>query len=447
MNQVETKSAWPWLDRSRIRLLAGGAIWSILGIIGAWYLARDIGSSQTGTARQVARYLLAPRHRIELEFPSPQKLRVAESIFERRGDEFVRIGEIVAIRSLSGEPTRDGWTQHAVAEIYSSAQPIRSNDELTYIPSTESMQWVVASMLTAERRATVQQLLREAYFDHRQELTAHFRPLIEATLREAATIIWEDLQAIVPEYDEQWQRVGERYRNELVDRRLVPLLRNEIWPIVVRKSSPLVNQIGEEIWDRTSIWRFGWRAMYDVLPLPQRDLTRAEFERFVETDAIPVLQAHLLDLFSLQQVILAEVSRSPQVQAEIVASLQHVMADEEVQKLVTDMLQRVVVNNPRLNAVLTDIWNSPRAQAGVDLANQRLEFTIAAIGEELFGNPHTAITPEFSRVLRFKVLHKDCQWLVLERGSAEAQVAASIDVRIGLPTTDNPFHIPAEARH
>jgi hypothetical protein len=111
------------------------------------------------------------------------------------------------------------------------------------------------------------------------------------------------------------------------------------------------------------------------------------------------------------------------------------------------MLERAIVQNPRLNKVIFDIWNSPRAKHVIQLANDRMDYTLAAIGEELFGNPHTAITPEFSRVLRFKVLHKDNQWLLLDRGSSGGEPVDSIDVQIGGDSIDNPFHLPAESRN
>ncbi len=124
-----------------------------------------------------------------------------------------------------------------------------------------------------------------------------------------------------------------------------------------------------------------------------------------------------------------------------------ILQDKEAQALALEMLQRVVSNNSRLKQVVADIWNSSKAKETIELANDKLEFTIASIGEELFGNPHTAITPEFSRVLRFKVLHKDCQWLVLERGDGVGEVTRSVDVIVGMHSTENPFHVPAEARN
>jgi hypothetical protein len=431
--------------RQRARVWIGILVWTVLGIAGGWYLIRDFVGSSRGTFKQIATFVAAPRQVLELEFPSPQILRPGESIFQRREGRYHRIGEIVSKQPYPEDTPSSPWTMRATAVIYSSSAPIADGDQLTYIPATESMTWVVASLLTPERRARINDLLRNAYLEHRNELLAHFGPLLEETLREASIVIWEDLQQIAPEYDEQWSAIGERYRADLVEKRLVPLLQEVIWPIVVAESQPLLNQMGEEIWNRTSVWGFGWRAMYDVLPLPQRDLTRHEFERFVQTEALPVVEEHLNDILDLQQQIFSRIAADPQVQAELAASLRHVLQDEEAQGLALGMLQRVMTNNPRLNKVVMDIWSSPRATYLVDLANDRLDFTIASIGEELFGNPYTAITPEFSRVLRYKILHKDSQWLLLDRKGGQRR-AESIQVHVGLPSIENPFHVPAEQR-
>lgn len=431
-------------NSKRTRTIVGLCVWLSLCALGCWYLIRDFQSAQGSTAGQLARFLFVPRETITLEFPSPQILRVGESIFERRGNRFVRIGEIVHVVPASSNRGARAWIQSATAEIYSSAAPVRSTDRITFIPASESMSWVLASMLTPERRSRINQLLQEAYWEHHREIADHFRPIVEQTLEQASLVIWEDLQVVAEEYRDRWQVIGDRYRADLVDRRLVPLLRNVIWPIVVHESSPLVGQIAEQIWNRTSFWRFGWRAMYDMLPLTDRELTRREFERFVQVDAVPVLEAYLGRILQLQQDILQKVVQDPRVQSELAASFRHVVQDQEAQALAIEMLQRVVVNNPRLNKVLVEIWSSPRAKQVIQLANDRMEYTIAAIGEELFGNPHTAITPEFSRVLRFKVLHKDCQWLLLDRGRGNGPPIQSIEVNIGVDSTEDPFHVAAE---
>ena len=425
----------------------GALIWLGLLAAGGFYIQRDLGQDQRGTVAQVARYFALPRQRIELDFPSPQLLYIGEPLFERIGDRFVRVGEVVATSRLGEPPSADDSTDFAIAEVYSSVRPLSVEDRCVYVPSSESMGWVVQSLMPPETRAEIGRLVTEAYRVHYRELSEQLAPLVRQTISQAAVIVWEDLNRIVAERAVQLQEIGERYQVELIDRRLVPLLATEIWPIVVEEASPLLTQIAEEIWQRTSLWSFGWRYLYDLSPLPQQDLTRNEFERLLRRDAAPVVQRHFADLLRVQHQIVSRIASNPEVRRVLVESLRQVADDPQVQALAIDAVRDVLLGNQRLSRAIADLWNSPAARQAVDLANRRLEYTITAIGETLFGNPHIAITPEFSRVLRYKVLRKDYHWFLVQRGGSDAAPCAErVRVELGDETTENPFHVPVESQ-
>ena len=85
------------------------------------------------------------------------------------------------------------------------------------------------------------------------------------------------------------------------------------------------------------------------------------------------------------------------------------------------------------------------------MTNARLESTITGIGQILFGSPDGDITPEFSRVLRSRILRKDDRWMVFHAGDSSGIDNRDSDngmrvVRVvpGATSTENPFHIPAE---
>ncbi|MEM7456516.1 MAG: hypothetical protein AAF456_19380, partial [Planctomycetota bacterium] len=160
----------------------------------------------------------------------------------------------------------------------------------------------------------------------------------------------------------------------------------------------------------------------DASPVPQRDLTEREFNRFVNEKAVPIVESHFGEIVALQQTILTEVSRNPRVQQTVRDGFRDIAADPEVQAVINEVFREVFVDNERLIETVRDSWNTPRAQAALRLTNDRLDPTITAIGETMFGSPYKQITPEFSRVLRNRILHKDDRWLVLhqtgEEGSA-----------------------------
>jgi hypothetical protein len=140
-------------------------------------------------------------------------------------------------------------------------------------------------------------------------------------------------------------------------------------------------------------------------------------------------------------------AENDEVRGVIASSLQAIAQDREVRDLAISLLREVLLHNERLNDRLVEIWSSPQAERAMRLTNDRLDHAITSIGAELFGDPFVAITPEFSRVLRYKVLKKDFHWFLLERGAAEARpVVGQLPVTVGEPSLENPFHIPAEKR-
>jgi hypothetical protein len=230
----------------------------------------------------------------------------------------------------------------------------------------------------------------------------------------------------------------------LVERQLVPLIRREIWPIVVQHAKPEVERVGREVWQRASLWRFGWRYAYDVSPLPQRDLARGEWERFLEQEAGPVLEDHMEDFLRVQERVFRDVARNPQVQEAVRRSVTQVVSDPDVQRIASEVIQEVVLYNPRLRDVLEEHWRSERTQQALKITSARLEPTAVRIGELLLGTPHSGVTPEFARVLRNQVLFKDRRWLVLHANKA-TEVERTGDrplvlrVAVGSPDAVNPF--------
>jgi hypothetical protein len=191
-------------------------------------------------------------------------------------------------------------------------------------------------------------------------------------------------------------------------------VKSEIIPIVQLESEPLIGEIGQEIWGEVSVFGFGWRYIYDKTPLPDRKLTEREFRRFVEQKAMPIILSHMDEIIEVQKIVIRKVAENPKIKASLSESFESVMKDDETQALVSEILEDVLVNNERLKLALEKQWQSPAAKRAVSLANERLEPTINEIGVSLFGSPNGEITPEFARVVRHRILHKDSRWLTIE---------------------------------
>ena len=110
-----------------------------------------------------------------------------------------------------------------------------------------------------------------------------------------------------------------------------------------------------------------------------------------------------------------------------------------------EIVREVFVDNPRLKSALLERWNSPDARAALALTNDRLDPTIVAIGQRLFGSPDGGITPEFARVLRTKILFRDLRWFEVHRATLpDGRQPGSIPVKAGRSSDETPFHYPVE---
>ncbi len=240
-----------------------------------------------------------------------------------------------------------------------------------------------------------------------------FRPSLNESIATASRVIREELNLALENRKGQLEELGARYRKELVEEKIVPLVKSEIVPIVQVETEPLVGEIGQEIWSEVSVFGFGWRYIYDKTPLPDRKLTEREFKRFVDQKAIPIIMSHMDEIIEVQKRVIRKVSKNPKVKASLTESFDSVLRDAETQALLTDLFEDVLVNNERLKIALEEQWQSPAAQQAISLANDRLEPTINEIGVSLFGSPDGEITPEFARVVRHRILHKDSRWLTM----------------------------------
>jgi len=354
---------------------------------------------------------------------------------------FVQVGAIERTSSPDSKSNAITDTAWARAEFFSNAPRLSARHTLTFYETPQTMDFVLKTMLPRETRDEIAKITTKAYLKHHQEIFGKLRPILEAGLQDAASVIQEEFQLSITRHEQDLSRLGVKYQRELVEAKIIPLINKEIWPIVQAEAEPLVKDVGEEIWSKASVWRFGWAFIYDATPLPRRNLAKKEFNRFVQEYALPILSAHIKDFIKLQQKILAKISRSQKVQNVVMDSFKTASRDPELQKVVVSILQDVFVNNERLQTVVNDYWTSEKTQEALRIADDRLEPAVTQIGELLFGNPKQRVTPEFARVLRANVLKKDHRWFLLEKHDTKKDSfnGTVMVVSLGGETDLNPF--------
>jgi hypothetical protein len=422
-----------------LRITIGLVIWIAAGGLCWWCLVGRGSQSivQPHLSPQLWDYAAGRRRVAKLDFEKPLDVRLRDPIFVVQGPESVRqVGEVAGISFSNGRLTGQ-------AVFYSCAPTVGSGAKLTYHQTPYSIEWVLRTVLPVEKRQQIATELSGAFELHRDEVVRVLRPVVEDALQEAFLVVEQDLPPALERRREELEQLGSKYQREIVEKELVPLVRKEIWPIVRRHAEPTVNEVGREIWKRASLWRFGWRYAYDQTPLPRKNLAQQEWSRFLQEEIMPVLESHTEDFIKVQQQIFTDVARDPDVREVVRSSLGKIAGDPEAQRIAWEVVQEVIVHNPRLKEVFDKHWRSEKAQRAVRVAATRLEPTVHRIGEMLLGTPDGGITPEFARVLRNQILLKDRRWLVLETGSTTGTAGDSSELILrvspGPPDALNPF--------
>ena len=423
-----------------VRIVVGMAIWIAAVGAGWWALAGRGERSPIAPrlTRQLWDYAAGRRRVVGVRFSQRVDLRPGDPVFVIKGPEAIRqVGEVASVSA-----TPSGLTGRIV--LYSCAPPITGDAHLSYHQTPYSIGWVLRTMLSEKNRRQIMAELAAALDAHREELVVLLRPVVQDALRDALRVIEQDLPAVLQRRHEELERLGNKYQREILEKELLPLVRDEIWPIVRRHAEPVAAEVGREIWQRASLWRFGWRYAYDMSPLPEKRLTEKEWSRFLREEIVPVLEAHTDQFIELQQRIVADTARNPKVREVVRRSLARIASDPEARRILREVVDEVIIDNPRLRAVFDRHWHSPRVRQAVQWASARLEPTAIRIGEVLLGTPAEGITPEFARVLRTQILGKDRRWLVLETAPAPGTppsdgFSGMLRGSFGAPDALNPF--------
>lgn len=360
-------------------------------------------------------YLAAPRATVRLESKEKMLLAVGDPIFARDPRETLRqIGEITEVLDpKTGRKTSQAWVTSARATFYPAAGRPSDRAVLGYFEASDSMAWVFETLMPPGKRELIALELTTAFSKHQEEIMAALRPAVEETLRDALLSIEEDLPAAIARHKEQWEQLGRKFQHEIVDTEIIPLARDVLWPIVRDRSQTTANKIGKEIWEKASLWRFGWRFLYDTSPLPEQGLVEQEWQRFLSEEAMPVLMTHTDELIEVFSLVMKDSLANSQVQNVLKFSTNRIAQDPDVQKVLWAVIREVTIDNPHFRDVLEDRWADPKFQQALRLAADRMEPAIRKVGEILLGSEAKGISPEFARVLRHQILGKDHRWLVL----------------------------------
>ena len=297
-----------------IGLIAGGIVFF-----------RQSTTASPVAARQIIDYLGAQKRTLEITAAMEIVLGVGDPVFlEMDSGQLEPIGTVCELdfpRKDSQPPVKLAWVRRATIQFLSGLPPLTEKSHVEYHATSESLGWIGKTMLSPSKRNELTELIVAAYTHHQDELLQTFQPLIRQTIADSARIIRDEVAIEIENHQEQIQAIGRRYQSEVLEKDILPILEKEIWPIIQTQSQPLAQQIGMKIWREVSVWRFGWRYLYDVAPLPDKNLASKEFDRFLERKAVPILKSHLPDAIELQKVLLKKIAQNEKLKKTLTNGL------------------------------------------------------------------------------------------------------------------------------
>jgi hypothetical protein len=418
-----------------IRLL-GAAFWvSCLVLGGGWLVA----SSREG-AKPLISSVWTPTDTVILADPT-LSLSVGDAAFAKDSvaDTWHQVGHVLRVNPEAKTVTLSLYEPLNLERETQFWDPDQSISA-TLHRSSGKVDDVLATLLPKPKREQLAKKISAAMRTHGKEISEAMLPLVFETVRQSLPVIESELTASLKRHDAEVEAIATRFREDIIQEQMVPLVRTEVLPVLQLHGREPAESIGREIWGKASLWRFGWRALYDSAPLPERELVREEWSRFVEQEVVPIVEDHLDEIAEAVEAILRDLAANDVLRERLGDVALQIVKDDVARDLLRTIVMEAIVDNERLRQVWVNVWTSPDAREKLRTAGERLEPVIREIGDEVMGTRREGIEPGFARVLRNQILGKDKVWITLKNEpNLGADPSQPIALRVATDFTPYPI--------
>ncbi|MBN2492021.1 MAG: hypothetical protein JXQ29_14335 [Planctomycetes bacterium] len=402
-----------------MRIAIGALIW--LGVLGgggtALLALRD--HPVLAPAQRLIRYLRTDPVTFTVTLPGAIEPAATTHALVRDPEHFLRrVGSVRHAERCAGQ------TRLEVEIFPEEAARLGSGVDATYFTVPGSAAWIVRTLVPRERLQQIRALWATYYAAEREEIVDTLWPVVKESLEEVLRFYEAELPRVLRAHREDLDALVARHDDGAFDRELMPAVRAVAWERVRVRFSPLLEEVGRELWDRLPVWGLGWRYAYEQLPFTRDDHVSTRFNEFLEEDALPLLAARTERVVRL----LGEVLRDTASDSLVVEAMKHVAAevaaDPATAELARDLWFELVLRNDRLKALIRARWEVKGMKQAVASVADRLEPLIReVINAIVLSADGQTLSPRLAQVLRARVLKKDGAWLLLEPGEAGARGA------------------------
>ncbi len=401
---------------SQRSVVLGAAFWGGLLLAATIGYARLPSESKTRASDALGQIALLatrgePRHVIVFpkEFPW---LLVGDGIYRRDGFDLLRAGEIVKVTDDAEGRRIEVMFDPAIADR------IDSHAKFTAFSSGASIAWTYRSLLPEHVRARITAEWTEFVAANRQRLTEILIPLAKDLLHELQPVIAEETVAALDRHRGEVDAISTRYRDTILKPRLLPLLKDEIWPLVLKHGEPELRATGEDLWAALPVFAIAWQGVAQEFDFSDTDRVKERFDEYLAKDALPILDRHSDALETALVEILKDAAEDPKVSVAVRESITTLLSDQQLRALAVTLIDEIARGDRIRDTIRKRLEEDKTAADTIETLRKDLDELVRRIGRKIVFADETTweVHPDFARFLRTLVLKKDRRWVYLEFG-------------------------------
>jgi hypothetical protein len=342
-------------------------------------------------------------------------------VFAEVDGRFDRIGEVTRVR-------RDGADLLATIAFDRARGDLQLRQGTRAVRRSQGRSFVYAlqMLLTDERRAAVARRWEEFRADHEAAVLAELQPVVAELLQGGAALVEQELPAALARHGPEIDLLLERLRTEVGRDQLLPLLTEEVWPVVVRHAAVPAEVIGRELWEKVPLFDIAMRAAADKVLEKEPVRVEKRWRDFVNDEALPTLAAHEPEMAGALAAIARELLQSDAVHRRVSALLDSLLKDPEAKRLTAALTRELLFDNPRLREFVRARLDDAEVRARLQRVSDRLQEFLDPVGDLLLlDESGQAINPDLARIIRLLLLKRDAQVIYLELGDGPPLLAGS----------------------
>jgi hypothetical protein len=382
------------------RAVLGLAVW--LGVI-AWAVVgwqqNPSAEPLATTACEVVRFVVIPGESRLVRCEAGVAVKTGEAIFELTADGSARL-----VGRMESTPI-------GPKAVFFAGMPFErlERSELRLHEADLSTASLMQMLLPAEKRSVLMSSLSRAWTEREAEILAAMEPAIAEMFGSVYPVAAEELEASAVRHWPDLEAVFMRHREQYLDVELAQLGRSVAWPMIREKAQPLTDRLAREIWQRVSVWKFGWRYVYDKVGLGDGSLEK-EWNRFVTSDAMPIIESHTGEFVELAYAIFEQMAVDPQFQETLRSAVARLVNDPEFQRIAGEMVKESLIDNARVREAVSAAWSTPPVQSAMKQVLKIVAPIIEESANTILSDGRGGPSRELVRVLRSGILGKDHRW-------------------------------------